>query len=62
MRMNDPLMKAIEIVCILKGKIEDGVDNETGYFFELAKQISQLAEDNGLDEGYIDEVFEGKKE
>tara|TARA_B100000927_G_scaffold74836_1_gene59618 strand:+ start:1134 stop:1316 length:183 start_codon:yes stop_codon:yes gene_type:complete len=60
--MNNPLMEAIEIVCILKGKIEDGVDNETGYFLELAKQISQLAEDNGLDEGYIDEVFEGKKE
>ena len=55
-------MEAIEIVCILKGRIEDGVDNETGYFLELAKQISQLAKENGLDEGYIDEVFEGKKE
>ena len=66
---DQPLMEAIEIVCILKGRMSDrkaiGVDNETGYrhFLELAKQISvaNLAEDNGLDEGYIDEVFEGKR-
>jgi hypothetical protein len=55
-------MGKVEIVCILKGKIEDGVDNESGFFEDLAKQISQLAKDNGLDEGYIEEVFEGKKE
>jgi hypothetical protein len=48
-------MDEIEVVVILKGKIEDGIHNESGFFFELEKQISKLAKEFVL-EGYIERV------
>ena len=53
--------KEVEIVCVFKGKVEGGVDNNSRFFEDLAKQIDKLALENGLN-GWIEEVFEGKKE
>ena len=53
--------KEVEIVCVFKGKVEGGVNNNSRFFEDLAKQIDKLALENGLN-GWIEEVFEDKKE
>ena len=50
-------MTQVTIDVTLFGDVEGGVDNETGFYTELAKAIDAVAKQFGL-ESYVDEVSE----
>ena len=49
--------KFVDIVAIFTGPVEDGVDNESGFYHEFAKVLNAWASEQGF-RCYIDEVFD----
>tara|TARA_Y100000816_G_C26045216_1_gene547693 strand:+ start:601 stop:795 length:195 start_codon:yes stop_codon:yes gene_type:complete len=59
--MNDPLMKTLQITCIMEKELEDPrVAHTNAWVYEFAEAIAKLAEEHGLRHRIYHDVLEGK--
>lgn len=51
--------KFVDIVAIFTGPVKNGIDNESGFYHEFAKDLSAWASEQGFG-CHVDEVLESK--
>lgn len=52
--------KFVDIVAVFTGPVENGVENESGFFHEFAKDLTAWASEQGF-RCHVDEVFESQE-